>query len=98
MPDDSKPRRTGCAILFVPSLIVIDLVGMYASYAGPYVKVVFAVGFVGCLCGAAFGGCLFAKTKLSTNRSLGFCLVFWGLVGLTIPFFIALYIALSCLR
>ena len=44
MPDDdSKPRRTGWAILFVPTLIVIDILGMAASSAGRYSTLAVAV-------------------------------------------------------
>ncbi|MEI8371756.1 MAG: hypothetical protein WCJ35_02860 [Planctomycetota bacterium] len=93
--DDRKPRKTGCAILFVPTLIVIDLLGMLVSLAGPYVKVVFTVGLFGLVCGTALGGYHFAKTKLSTNRSLSFWLALGGLVGYSLSIFIAIIIQLQ---
>ena len=99
MPDDdSKPRRMGWAILFVPTLIVIDILGMAASSAGRYSTLAVAVGLVGCVCGAALGGYIAAKTGPQTNWSPSFWVALGGLVGLILPFGIALYIAQFCLR
>ncbi len=99
MPDDdSKPRRTGCALLFVPILIVIDILGMAASSAGRYSTLAFVVGVAGCVCGAAIGGYIAAKAGPQTRWSPSFWVVLGGLVGLILPFGIALYIAQSCLR
>jgi hypothetical protein len=96
--DDRKPRKTGCAILFVPTLVVIDIVGMLGSLAGPYFQVVSTVSSVGLVCGVALGGYLFAKTKLSTNYSLSFWLVLGGLIGVSLPVVIAILLIQSQLR
>ena len=99
MPDDdSKPRKMGCAILFVPTLIVIDTLGMAASSAGRYGTLAFAVGLVGCVCGAALGGYIAAKAGPKTKWSPSFWVAIGGLVGLILPFGIALYVAQFCLR
>ena len=84
MPGSDEPRRTGCAILFVPTLIVVDTVGMLQSWAAPYYKLVSVVGLTGLVCGAVLGGFAFAKTKLWTPYSLSFWLVLGGLVGLSV--------------
>jgi hypothetical protein len=88
--DNPKPKKTGCAILFVPALIVIDLVGMATSYAGRYAAVVNIAGLVGFGVGAALGAYLSAKTKESTSYSLSFWLVAGGLIGMLIPALIAI--------
>ena len=99
MPDDDrKPRKRGCAILFVPTLIVIDIVGMLESLAGPYLRVVSTVSSVGLVCGVALGGYLFAKTKLSTPYALSFWLVLGGLVGASLPVVIAFLLIQSQLH
>jgi len=91
--DDRKPRKTGCAILFVPTLIVINIVGVLSgSLPVPFFQVVSRVGLVGLVCGVALGGCLFAKTKQSTNYSLSFWLALGGLVGYFLPIFIVITI------
>jgi hypothetical protein len=96
----AKPTLTkmGCAILFVPTIIVIDTVGMAASWAGPYSGVVIAFAVVGCVLGSALGVYAATKTNPSSRWSPSFWIVLGGLVGITFPFVIVLYIVQTWLR
>jgi hypothetical protein len=99
MPDNGQPPpRTGCLILFVPTLIVIDIVGgPLMGIAGRYAVVVQVVSLVGCVCGAIIGGFLF-KNKPSTGYSLDFYVVGCGLGGMLIFASISSLIAANYLR
>ena len=94
MSDDNRqPKKRGCAILFVPTLIVIDIVGMFAGSAGQYSSVVFALGIVGFVCGAALGAYYSAMVRPDSKWSLSFWVVSLGLIGTMIVFTIAFLIA-----
>jgi hypothetical protein len=84
MPDDDSKLTTGCGILFVLALVIINVLGMVPLWAGPYAKLVFGVGCVGCVCGATLGGYISTKTRLSTKRTPGFWIAFCGLLGLVL--------------
>ena len=78
MPEEQRPR-TGCLILFVPMLIVMDIAGMLAACAGPYVHVVSVLG----LGAFAFGGILgyfSAKAHPESRYTPSFWVVSWGLI------------------
>jgi hypothetical protein len=89
MPEDNpKPKKTGCAILFVPTLIVIDCVGMLLGMAAPYSRLVPILSIVGLGVGVVLGAYLWAKNKESTSCSISFWLVSGGLIGISIPAFV----------
>jgi hypothetical protein len=86
--ENPQPRKRGCAILFVPTLIVGDLVGMLAR--GPNEKLVSALALAGFACGGVIGACYWAKRKTVSRRSLSFWVVSFGLIGTTIMLWVFL--------
>lgn len=96
--DELNPEKTGCLILFVPTIIAIDLVGTLASFLTPY-SIAFAefilAGVVG---GAALGCYLYTRFKQSTKYSLAFWAILWGLIGVALASLVGTGIAMSLPR
>src|SRR5262249_23600374 len=89
MSNDIEPPKTGYANLFLPTIIVLDLVGTLMAYLGPHTKILWAACLAGLACGLASGGYIYFRANLITNRSLTYLLVLGGLVGIAVPVFIA---------
>ncbi len=87
--DDCQPKKRGCAILFVPTLIVIDIVGMLS--AGHHSAVASSLGIAGFVCGGALGAYYSVKANPQSRWSLSFWVLFLGLIG-TMTMFIITYI------
>ena len=64
MPDHSDKRsNTGCLILFLLAMPVIDTIGFMMSLAGLYSRTVAMLGLGGFACGAALGAYVSVKIK-----------------------------------
>jgi hypothetical protein len=89
MADENEKRHSsGCAILFLLALPLLDTFGMLMSYAGPYCPVVLIVGLVGFVCGAAVGAYVSVKVKHSPWWSSCRWAIY-GLLGMCLPVLIA---------
>jgi hypothetical protein len=75
--NDGKQSNTGCLILFLLGLPVIDAIGMFTAMAGQYGQVVLMAGLVGFACGAGLGAYLSVKIK----RQPWFSSCRWAICG-----------------
>ncbi len=60
---DEKKDNSGCLILFLLVMPLVDTIGVILPAAGPYAKVVLILGLVGLVCGAAIGAYVSVKIK-----------------------------------
>jgi hypothetical protein len=87
-PDQKdKQSNTGCLVLFLLALPLVDTFGMLMSLAGPYCPVVFIIGLGGFACGAALGA--YVSVKIMQRRWWSSCRwAIYGLLGMCLPAFI----------
>jgi hypothetical protein len=97
MSDETPmPKKRGCLFLVVPTLIVLDTVGMVMGLAGRYQSVIVALAWGGCGCGGAIGAYIWFKCKDESEWTLSFYIVAFGLLGLLAAVFIPLIILGLC--
>jgi hypothetical protein len=64
MPDHKDKRsNTGCLVLFLLALPLLDAFGMFISNTGPYGPVMIALGLCGFACGAGLGAYVSVKMQ-----------------------------------
>jgi hypothetical protein len=93
-PDrEDKRSNTGCLVLFLLALPLLDSFGMVMSLAGPYSPVVFMIGLGGFACGAALGA--YVSVKIKQRRWWSSCRwAIYGLLGMCLPTFIIVAVLL----
>ena len=89
-----KPSVTGCGVVFVPTLIVIDLVLVAIGLTVPYIPLAYSSSVGGFVAGATLGICLWVKTKPPTFWSRTYWLVF-GLIGMCLPVLVGYVVVLA---
>ncbi len=94
MPDHKDKRsNTGCLVLFLLALPLLNTFGFLMSRAGPYVPVVLMLGLGGFACGAALGAYVSVKTMQRPWWSSCRWAIY-GLIGMCLPTFIIFAILL----
>jgi hypothetical protein len=87
-----KRSNSGCLILFLLALPLVDVFGMVVSNAGPYAKAVFSFGLGGFACGAAVGA--YVSVKIMHQPWWSSCRwAIYGLAGMCLPFIFLLSVA-----
>ena len=76
--DKRQAKNTGCLVLFLLAVALLDTFGYVMSLAGPYSPVVLGTGLVGFACGAALGAYL--SVKIKKQRWWSSCR--WAICGL----------------
>jgi hypothetical protein len=92
-----RTLRSRYALLFFPTIMLLDFYGLLFGGAGQYGPMVATAGLLSFGCGAAMGICLYKKRKLTTAWSPCYWLIF-GLIGSVIPIFLFFYLPYLLLR
>lgn len=84
-PDRSiKESNTGCLILFLLGLPLLDTFGFLMSNAGPYSSVLLGLGLGGFVCGGALGA--YVSVKIKHRPWWSSCRwAIYGLIGVCLP-------------
>jgi hypothetical protein len=93
--DSDKQSNTGCLILFLLAMPVIDTIGGFTSVAGPYSQALGMLVLGGFACGAALG--VYVSVKVKKRPWWSSCRwAIYGLLGALLTSMIAVYVALRC--
>jgi hypothetical protein len=85
MPDhNDKKSNSGCLVLFLLAIPLLDAFGILLSMAEPYSQVLLMLGIGGFACGAALGACISVKIKQQPWWS-DCRWAIYGLVGMFLP-------------
>ena len=86
---EKESSNTGCLLLFLLAIPLLDAFGLFISSAGPYNPVVFLIGLIGFASGAALG----AYVSVKIRRRPWYSSCSWAIYGL---FGMILTSALTC--
>ena len=93
---NGKRRSSGCLILFLLALPLLDMFGMLISMAGPDGPVLLRIGLAGFTVGAALG--VYVSVKIKHQPWWAACRwAIYGLIGMCLPIFIIFYIGAALL-
>lgn len=90
---EDKPGNSGCLVLFLLAIPVVDTLGYLMSQAGPYSEVMLPIGLSGFACGAGMG--VYVSVKVKRQPWWSSCRwAIYGLVGMCLLTFMAFAVLL----
>ncbi len=94
---DEKQGNSGCLILFLLAMPLVDAIGVMIPLAGPYANVVTVLGFVGFVCGAVLGA--YVSVRIKKRHWWSSCR--WAIYGLLVAClfaFASIYASIAILK
>lgn len=99
VPADSNEKKgnSGCLILFLLAIPLVDAIGVMMPAAGPYANVVALLGWCGFACGAAVGA--YVSVRIKKQHWWSSCRwAIYGILGMCLFALISIYASIAMLK